>query len=56
MAPGLPPTGSLMMGKACRSAACAITLPQAEPRLNAVIAHFNALGGSLGDQRQERDD
>jgi hypothetical protein len=33
-----------------------ITLPEAESRLNAVIVRFNALGGSLGDQREERDD
>jgi hypothetical protein len=33
-----------------------LTLPEAESRLNSVIARFNALGGSLGDQREERDD
>jgi hypothetical protein len=33
-----------------------VTLTQAESRLNAVITRFNALGGSLGDQREERDD
>jgi hypothetical protein len=33
-----------------------IRLPEAEARLNAVLTRFNALGGTLGDQRQERDD
>jgi hypothetical protein len=33
-----------------------LTLPEAESRLNSVIARFTALGGSLGDQREERDD
>jgi hypothetical protein len=33
-----------------------VTLPEAESRLNAVIARFNALGGSLLEQRDERDD
>ena len=33
-----------------------VTLPEAESRLNAVIARFNTLGGSLSQQRQERDD
>lgn len=33
-----------------------VTLPDAESRLNAVLARFNTLGGSLGDQRDERDD
>jgi hypothetical protein len=33
-----------------------VTLPDAEARLNSVLQRFNALGGSLGDQRQERDD
>ena len=33
-----------------------VTLPQAEARLNAVIGRFNALGGSLNQQREERDD
>ena len=33
-----------------------ITLPEAESRLNAVLFRFAALGGTLGDQRQERDD
>jgi hypothetical protein len=33
-----------------------ITLAEAESRLNAVIVRFNTLGGSLGDQREERDD
>ena len=31
-----------------------VTLAEAESRLNAVIARFNALGGSLNDQRAER--
>ncbi|HEV7665243.1 MAG TPA: hypothetical protein VGQ62_17055 [Chloroflexota bacterium] len=31
-------------------------LAEAETRLNAVIQRFNALGGSLGEQRDERDD
>ena len=33
-----------------------VTLQEAESRLNAVIARFNALGGSLSQQREERDD
>ena len=33
-----------------------VTLPEAESRLNAVIARFNTLGGSLSQQREERDD
>ena len=33
-----------------------ISLADAEARLNAVLVRFTQLGGSLGDQRQERDD
>ena len=33
-----------------------VTLPEAEARLNAVMERFTALGGTLGDQRDERDD
>jgi hypothetical protein len=33
-----------------------ITLPDAEARLNAVLTSFNQLGGSLGQQREERHD
>jgi hypothetical protein len=32
-----------------------LTLADAEARLNAAMARFNALGGSLNDQREERD-
>jgi len=31
-------------------------VPEAETRLNAIIVRFNALGGSVGDQREERGD
>lgn len=33
-----------------------ISLAEAEERLNGVLERFNELGGSLGDQRDERDD
>jgi hypothetical protein len=33
-----------------------VTLPEAESRLNAVIARFNELGGTLREQRDERSD